>query len=567
METNQFTELVFSNPEEALKILNAEELTQESIYQGFQVALNTQNKDLIVVFLEKLILTETIANELLCNDKIFANPDLVEKLIALKPSQDALNTAIRNLDMAYIQNRDLPAEELKNFNIPELVEPVKSLETLVNAGANQDYWEKANLLRQLLLAGKTEVFNKYYQRESLPFIIQHALQQKDEKLLEFTQRQNLNFENDEGLSLINSAIAFDRPDLFDQNIEKLKDVNQKLFGNDLLVTNASQSKNPHYLKILVEKGAITDYPELNLLNATPLENAKILISQGLDVNKNGGETLNSAVQNNDAVLVKFLLENGANPKTSKNLAVKIAKENGNQEIINLLEGKGAKPLKQENYKFKIDIEKSEIKELWKAWLVYYQEFVKDEEDKTELKPSTDEELELCEKETGLKFPKDLKEIYKISSCGDELFFGARLYSPKEISEYYHFWKELGKDFIGKEENEQSKFSEVLDGKVKNEYINLKWLPFAGEEQARNYFAVDYDATEKGKNAQIINAGRDMHTRYSCAENITELARKILKRIENGETENTSEGNFSIDKTQKNIGILDAIAQLIKQGNW
>lgn len=82
------------------------------------------------------------------------------------------------------------------------------------------------------------------------------------------------------------------------------------------------------------------------------------------------------------------------------------------------------------------------------------------------------------------------------------------------------------------------------------YINQYWLPFAGEVDNRNYWAIDYDPLADGKVGQIINAGRESNweLRFSFQGDITAFARIIMQRIEAGKTAINAEGKLLICKS-------------------
>ena len=95
------------------------------------------------------------------------------------------------------------------------------------------------------------------------------------------------------------------------------------------------------------------------------------------------------------------------------------------------------------------------------------------------------------------------------------------------------------------------------------YINEKWLPFAGDVDNQNYLAIDYDTLEDGIKGQIINAGRESswEPRFSFQGKISDFARIIMKRIENGETDIQSSGKLLICK--KDIPVNQCITELLK----
>jgi cell wall assembly regulator SMI1 len=208
--------------------------------------------------------------------------------------------------------------------------------------------------------------------------------------------------------------------------------------------------------------------------------------------------------------------------------------------------------------------------LWQAWLEYYKTEIYDDIDKPYrsevcFEPVDEADIAECEQMTKLKIPEDLKTIYQYTSKGFGLFFGETLYSPKQMIEYHQQWVGLG--YIDTPDNDQVDNPAYPPNTVRPVYINQYWLPFAGEVDNRNYWAIDYDPLADGKVGQIINAGRESNweLRFSFQGDITAFARIIMQRIEAGKTAINAEGKLLICKAS--IQSNHCITELLKKGEF
>jgi uncharacterized protein len=134
----------------------------------------------------------------------------------------------------------------------------------------------------------------------------------------------------------------------DGNIDEL----QKIFelGHtqleiDTALENAiaySQTKTADYLLSLGADISNYTYQGVHYAVANDeLEGLKFAISKGVDINVNNGmlinESIMTATNTKKIELVKWLLDNGANPKLLSKQSLRIVKEYGTDELKNLIE--------------------------------------------------------------------------------------------------------------------------------------------------------------------------------------------------------------------------------------
>jgi cell wall assembly regulator SMI1 len=154
-----------------------------------------------------------------------------------------------------------------------------------------------------------------------------------------------------------------------------------------------------------------------------------------------------------------------------------------------------------------------------------------------------EDIRACEETIGMLFNNELKTLYKYCTQGELLFFGMFLTSPQDIATNCKSWMDIG--FIGLSENDQF-YPMHPEGTIQPHYINANWLQFASEfGNNSGYVTIDYDPATKGQIGQIINSGRDQYERFVITSNITELARKVMQRVESNDIEITAEGYFCL----------------------
>lgn len=113
--------------------------------------------------------------------------------------------------------------------------------------------------------------------------------------------------------LIGDSIKMGNPEILKYCIDNMK--------------NIDISKMPEYLQTATDRG--------------DLENVKLLVENGADVNTDDGEAIINASRYGHLDVVKFFIENGADVNAEDEKPIKNAANNGHIEIVKLLHQNGA----------------------------------------------------------------------------------------------------------------------------------------------------------------------------------------------------------------------------------
>ncbi len=148
--------------------------------------------------------------------------------------------------------------------------------------------------------------------------------------------------------------------------------------------------------------------------------------------------------------------------------------------------------------------------------------------------ASDNEINLAEKEINVKFPEQLRALYRENNgdnskmlCGAVM--GFHFYSLNEIVSNYNDWKNVYEDYI----KDPSAFDEFQDsepdGYIKKQYVNLKWIPIC-DDAAGNHIGIDLDPDKLGKVGQIINFGRDEENKIVIAHDLNSFIERMTRIV-------------------------------------
>jgi cell wall assembly regulator SMI1 len=550
-------------------------LTGEDFSNALQLAVSAGKTEICRVMIEKCNFSRDQIDHGLANTKALLNQhETLTLMIEQHPSLEVLNGILREYQWTFLAQRDFSPEDFRGDGGVELIDPMRGLELLINAGAREQPFERDTLLTKMLNAGGQDLFERYYDREALITILQLAPRNREQVIFAWALGQAATFTQDEIFALLVGCALGVKHDsarftaLFDEYLPKLSNINMAFQTYRYLIDEVARDNNLGFIQKVLERGANVNTPSQNILmpaiQANALEISEVFLQAGADPNANDGAAITLAVQNDQLEMVKLLLRYGAKAATSKNRAMKYAKANRNTAMIELLATAGAKKTSDEPYRF--GLETATMAELWPAWLRYCQEFVL--ENAAPFVPVPAEELEAfvqtVEARDGLKVPEELRIIYQHCNGGEQLMFGLKLFSPQEVLAEGAFWRDLSRDFVGKPENAQNNYPVYPPNTIKKQYINPCWLPFASDGTA-NVLSIDFDPDLEGTSGQIINSGRDQWERFRCANNILELTRKAMRRIEANLSENNADGFFYLIKNGQ--GFLGDVLQLVKTNAW
>jgi cell wall assembly regulator SMI1 len=181
--------------------------------------------------------------------------------------------------------------------------------------------------------------------------------------------------------------------------------------------------------------------------------------------------------------------------------------------------------------------------------------------------ATESEIEYAENQIGIQFPISFREFYKWhngqkgNSTG--LFYGLEFLSLEGIFEQWKSWSDIidDDDTI----NEEIGGSSHIPGKVKEMYINKKWIPFT-HDWSGNHLGVDLDPGEKGTVGQVINFGTDEDVKFVLADDFQTFLNWLITQLESGNyrVDNEGWGSFETMKPETQH-FLDSL-RIIYQGD-
>jgi cell wall assembly regulator SMI1 len=164
----------------------------------------------------------------------------------------------------------------------------------------------------------------------------------------------------------------------------------------------------------------------------------------------------------------------------------------------------------------------------------------------------------AENEIGLKFPQSFKDFYLIHNGQKNkdyfgFFYGVSFLPLEKIVEEWRMWSgiidEHGEEGM-KENFDDFQFSFVPD-KLKAQYANKKWIPFAVFMDS-NYLGLDFDPEVNGKVGQVINFGREEEQKTVLANSFEEFINWYISELEreNYLIEKINNGKYFIPKELK-----------------
>jgi cell wall assembly regulator SMI1/ankyrin repeat protein len=505
----------------------------------------------------------------ICFGSIWLISEMLDLLLPLHPSPAAMGNAVYSICADIIQNRS--ANTAENH-----VQKIQVVERLLQAGATVQEHQNYEGAAATLQCHRADLFQKYFDTpEAQRWFLQFCCRAGNESLKAILLSRPINYEQADGIALLLGAMDDDKP-LFYKTLPLVKDVNYAIDPYQSLLDFAIHSDDLAIVKSIIERGGKPNYNGKNILlqsvNSRDAQLPQLLLDTfDLDTQMNDNECLVNACQFQKVDIARLLLERGADVHGQRNACLKIAVKNQHHELIALLKSFGANDLDIAPYQFNCDVATADFETLWKEWLIYYQKYFPSAtkpvldypEYRAILTPAPVEDIAACEEKINLKFSAELKTIYKHCTQGGYLFFGMFLLNPTAIAQICQDWIDIG--FIGLPENDQTNYPMHPQDSIQPHYINAKWLSFAND-LTNNHVSIDYNPAENGKMGQLINSGRDQWERFVIADSITELARKVMRRVESNQVEITAEGYFLLKETGGG-GFLYDVLDLIKTQQW
>lgn len=144
--------------------------------------------------------------------------------------------------------------------------------------------------------------------------------------------------------------------------------------------------------------------------------------------------------------------------------------------------------------------------------------------------SSIEELNKLEEKLQVQLPEDFKLFYTFHNGQNENApyitpFG-ELLSLEGIAFQWELWKSLVYDNVFKDNS-----SEPDEG-IKNDWYNLKWIPFTYDGSG-NHLSIDLDPAEGGNVGQVITMWHDSPEREWIAGSFTEWLALFVHQLQDG----------------------------------
>jgi len=151
-------------------------------------------------------------------------------------------------------------------------------------------------------------------------------------------------------------------------------------------------------------------------------------------------------------------------------------------------------------------------------------------------PATEDEINAAEKELDIKFPEDLRTLYKWHNGQVGIYFlfdEFRMYKLKEVVEYYKDGMKYSEPDFFETEDEAGVFKDCI--------ANAKWVPI-GDNGGNTILFLDMDPGAQGTSGQLLDAcDGQPECNYS---GIKEFITEIIRKIEVGEIQwNENAGSF------------------------
>ena len=557
---------------ELVTFLHSETFVAEDLNGIFSFCAYNNKTEITLAFLAKCKPTQAELD--FCFSGGILNNIIIDALLPLNPSADTLGNYVYRV-CSNFQMQDETLEGIAPFSVEEKKGNLATIEKLMQAGAIVQAHQCYDAAKVCFATNNIDLFKKYFDTpEALRWHLQFCCRKGNEKLKEYVLAKNINYNSQDGIALLSAAMHDDK-ELFYKILTQVQDVNIALDSSRSLLDEAIDTDDLEIVKAIIAKGGKPLFNEKNIFlyatNSKDEQLPKLLLDTfDIDIQMNNNESLVNACSFQKVEIAKLLLERGADVHAQRNACLKIATKNKHTDLIEVLKQFGANDLDIAPYKFNCDVATADFETLWKEWLIYYKKFfpsaersvINADDQKFIEEPASHEEILACETKIKMGLNDELKTIYKHCTQGEYLFFGMLLYRPSMIANAWYGWIDIG--FIGLVENDQN-YPMYPAGAIQPHYINAKWLPFCSD-MTNNHISIDYDPAKKGKMGQIINSGRDQWERFVLADSITDLARKVMARVESNNIEITAEGYFNL-QAEDGQGLFGDVLNLIKNNNW
>ena len=138
-------------------------------------------------------------------------------------------------------------------------------------------------------------------------------------------------------------------------------------------------------------------------------------------------------------------------------------------------------------------------------------------------PATEDEINAAEKELGIKFPDDMRTLYKWHNGQVGIYFlfdEFRIHKLEQVVEFYNDGMKYCEPDYFETEDELGVFKDCI--------ANAKWIPI-GDNGGNTILFLDMDPGAKGTPGQLLDAcdGQSECNYSGIKEFMTEVIRKIV----------------------------------------
>ena len=175
------------------------------------------------------------------------------------------------------------------------------------------------------------------------------------------------------------------------------------------------------------------------------------------------------------------------------------------------------------------IEKREVEFIWER-ITTQLKTLAPELHKSLQKGASEKQILKLEKQLGVQLPQDYRRFLTLCNGlkpnSEVEFYDGELLSSSEVYRQAKIWKDLLED------GDFEDISSEPDKGIRNDWWNLKWIPFT-HDGGGNHLCLDLDPAKGGKVGQVITMWHDSEGREVMYSSFTAWLKHILKGLETG----------------------------------
>ncbi len=180
--------------------------------------------------------------------------------------------------------------------------------------------------------------------------------------------------------------------------------------------------------------------------------------------------------------------------------------------------------------------------LWQNWIAEIEKTVPKTNKAFNLKQGiSDSDIKMNQSQIAVNLPEDLIDFYRANNVTDNADISVFQFDIKGC--WYNLlpfnqipveWNDFF-EFDANEVQSNYKSAGISDKIIANDFANPNWIPFAVTDQG-DMLLFDTQPSKKGVYGQIIELQNDSWERNVVANNLTELIKNQIEKLQNGERE-------------------------------